>query len=385
MARLDLTDYDVSMRTGFVLEDPLTRLPPYFDPWNNVALRYTELVSTKTMREEVLKLPVLDVDRLCGMKEERLAHLQLTAMTSGYLWQNGLHDVPKVLPKCLAVPLHGMFEKQGFQPVITYADLYLSNTILKDPNEPAVIENFAAIIDMMGGSEWLWFFAVGIRVEQDFAEAMQAFQDVLDGTDENDAEKIARSLDVISDAVHNMQNTMKRFHENLTVEGFFPKMTTFFGGYGELALHDGLIFEGVKQEPIKAKGANAGQSPVMKALDALLGIEHEEKRQAYTEEIITYMVPNHGRLMRDLRQRPKQLKAVVESSSNADLKQAYNNLVQTILKFRSYHVQIVTKYVIQGAKKNFPPEIQESFRPVQQFIVSYVKGMRDDCKTGTTS
>ncbi|XP_067655257.1 myoglobin-like isoform X1 [Haliotis asinina] len=384
MARLDLTDYDISMKTGFVLEEPLTRLPSYFDPWNNVALRFAELVGNKTMREEVLKLPVLDINRLCGMKEERLAHLQLTVMTSGYLWQNGLHDVPKVLPKCLAVPLYGMYEKQGFQPVITYADLYLSNTTLKDPNEPAVIENLAAIIDMMGGSEWLWFFAVGLRVEQDFADSMQAFQNVLDGTDEGDEEKIARSLDEISDAVLNMQKTMKRFHENLSVEGFFPKMTVFFGGYGELALHDGLIFEGVKDEPIKAKGANAGQSPILKVIDALLGIEHEEKRHAYTEEIITYMVPKHARLIRDLRKRPKQLKSVVESSSNSDLKQAYNNLAQSVLKFRNYHVQIVTKYVIQGVKKNFPPEMKESFHPVQQFIINYVKGMRDDCKTGAS-
>ncbi|XP_046546151.1 myoglobin-like [Haliotis rubra] len=211
MSRLILTDYEISMKTGFILESPLRRLPPYFDPWNKIALSLVKHIENGTLRTEIPKLPVLDVSCLSGEKEIKLAHLQLVIMTSGYLWMDP-SDVPKVLPRPLAVPLYAMYEKYDLAPVITYADLFLCNTVFKDPNRPASIENLAAIIDVPGKSEWDWFFAVGTMVEQDFAAAMQSFQNVLDGIDEGDQNKMALSLNQLAEAVLNMKATETRVH-----------------------------------------------------------------------------------------------------------------------------------------------------------------------------
>ncbi|XP_048242269.1 myoglobin-like [Haliotis rufescens] len=150
-------------------------------------------------------------------------------------------------------------------------------------------------------------------------------------------------------------------------------------------LPDGLIFEGVKDEPVKMAGANAGQSPIFKSLDALCGIQIREDRHQYTQTVCEYLYPSHRKLIADLRQRPVQLKSVVESSGNSELKASFNNLIQAVTTFRSYHVQLVTKYFVLGMKKNLPEEDLKALKPVKEFTMSYIKGMRDDCKKSMTS
>ncbi|XP_048242465.1 indoleamine 2,3-dioxygenase 1-like [Haliotis rufescens] len=172
MSRLILTDYEISMKTGFLLDEPLIRLPSYFDPWTRLALSLVKRIETKTLRDEIPKLPVLDVSCLSGEKEVKLAHMQLVFITSGYLWMDST-DVPRVLPPPLAVPLYAMYEKYGMAPVITYADVILSNAVFKDPNRPASVENLAAIVAIPGRSQWDWFFAVGAMAELDFGAAMK--------------------------------------------------------------------------------------------------------------------------------------------------------------------------------------------------------------------
>ncbi|XP_067655269.1 myoglobin-like [Haliotis asinina] len=383
MSRMILTDYEISMKTGFILESPLRRLPSYFDPWNKIALSLVQHIENRTLRDEIAKLPVLDVSSLSGGKEIKLAHLQLAIMTTGYLWMDP-SDVPKVLPRPLAVPLYAMYEKYDLAPVITYADLFLCNNVLKDPNRPPSVENMEAIIDVPGKSEWNWFFAVGTMVEHEFAAAMQSFQNVLDGIDEGDENKMALSLNQLAESVLNMKATLTRMHEKLSIEGFFLKLSTFFNGYDQDPLPDGLIFEGIKDEPVKMAHANAGQTPIFKSLDALCGIQHQEDRHQYTETVSEYMYPSHRKFIADLRQRPVQLKSVVESSCNTELKASFNNLIQAMVSFRSYHVQMVTKYFILGVKK-ISPEEQDIMKPVKKFTMNYIKGMRDDCKTAPMS
>ncbi|CAL1540903.1 unnamed protein product, partial [Lymnaea stagnalis] len=130
----DLQKYHISYNTGFMLEDPLTSLPPYFDQWHVLASSVPKLLIEKKVREAVSKLPVLDHEKLASYRQLRLAHLQLSYITAAYVWQNGDKDPPQVLPKSLAVPLYEISRKLGLQPVLCHTDLALANWKKKDLN-----------------------------------------------------------------------------------------------------------------------------------------------------------------------------------------------------------------------------------------------------------
>nr|BAA33060.1 indoleamine dioxygenase like-myoglobin [Turbo cornutus] len=376
MPRLDVAQFDVSMKTGFILENPLTKLPAYFDAWNNLSSKMSQLVASKGMRDEVKKLPVLDFNKLNGPNEVKLGHLQLAMMTSGYLWQNGLDDVPTSLPNCLAAPLYGIYEKYDIPPVMTYGDILLNNAIAKGGPQP---ENISAIVDIPADKkDWDWYIGVSYMAEFEFAKAVPALQNVFDGMDENNDDKIAAALKQIAEAAGNIQKTMGRFSEKLSADVLFPKMWAFFGGYGELTLHDGLIFEGVKDQPIKMKGGNASQSPTLRVLDNLLGIANQPERTAFIEEIMKYIQPNHRKFIQAVGER--NLKARVDASGNAGLKEAFQGLKAALSNLRNFHVQVVTKYIVQAFEKNLPAAKQGELKPMKESAMKTVQGFRDDCK-----
>ncbi|RUS83670.1 hypothetical protein EGW08_008576, partial [Elysia chlorotica] len=107
-------------------------LPSYFDPWNHLASRLPKLVEERKFREEVNELPQLDASVLKGHRQLRLAHLQLSLIASGYVWQDGDRGVAKVLPQCIAVPYCQVSERLGIPPVLNHPSLVLANWALVD-------------------------------------------------------------------------------------------------------------------------------------------------------------------------------------------------------------------------------------------------------------
>lgn len=56
----------------------------------------SHLVMNKQLREAVQKLELLDYKKLQGYRELRLAHVQLSFISNGYIWQDGDSGVTKV-------------------------------------------------------------------------------------------------------------------------------------------------------------------------------------------------------------------------------------------------------------------------------------------------
>lgn len=350
---LNLADFHVSETHAFVVEEPLAKLPDYFETWNELAGKMPQAVAASTMRQEVEQMPLLDWMQLTGHRQKRLAHLQLTIIASGYVWQNGDKGASKKLPACVAVPLYQLSDDLGLPPVICHPGLALANYAVIDSSKPLMLGNMKALYYLPGGKESEWFCIVTTMVELTFAKVLKPILAILDEVKRGDEESLKVHLKSIAQVVKEMQSVLSQMHEKLTGGTFFNALRPFLGGWGGESnpLPDGLIYEGISDQPIHAVGGSAAQSSTMQVLDALLGVRHAPDKNTFLLKMRSYMPPSHRKFIIAVENHSPSLHEIVEKSTNDELHKVFNTVLSAVVDFRSYHIQIVTKYIIQASIK----------------------------------
>ncbi|XP_052787341.1 myoglobin-like isoform X2 [Mya arenaria] len=315
--------------------------------WNVLAKQMPELVGKKELRAAVNKMPLLDVDRLCGYREHRLAHVQLSLIGAAYIWQEGDIGVAKELPKCLSVPWVAVSRWLGIQPILSHSSLVLANC--RYDTQSGLIES---LYNLPGGSEAAWFVTVTAQVELAFATGIKDLLLALYHAQCGDLEALTSDLLSLPDMLYRMQTAVAKMHEKLSAETFYDIMRPFLNGWGGASspLPDGVIYRGISDQPVKMTGGSAAQSSTLQCIDAVLGVQHEPEIGEFLQNMRRYMPTLHRQFIETIEEHSK-VKSLVESSENEALTSAYNQALQAVIDFRSYHVQIVTKYIVVMANR----------------------------------
>ncbi|ESO84734.1 hypothetical protein LOTGIDRAFT_168398 [Lottia gigantea] len=346
---IKLEDYDISFKTGFLLENPLETLPEYFDIWNQLSNSLPELIDAGLVRERVLQMPELDANRLTSHRELRLAHIQLSFIGAGYIWQDRGAVIPELIPKCLAVPWYNVSKRLGIYPIISYPTLYLANYKLIDQSS-----NITTIGKLPGGEHYEWFVRVNNGIEIAFIKCLKPILDILHNVENREIGLIVENLQIISDCMLELKSLLSRIHEQLSAVEFYNVLRPFLTGWGgeSSPMPDGLIYEGIENnKPLKVMGGSGAQSAIFQILDAVLGIKHSADKQKYLLEIRKYILPKHRQFIFDIESLPYQVKTLVCDCGDEELKKEYNKCVESIKLWRSYHIQIITKYIVIPSKK----------------------------------
>ncbi|XP_076074376.1 indoleamine 2,3-dioxygenase 2-like [Mytilus galloprovincialis] len=344
---MKLEDFYVCEEFGFMLPDPLRTLPDYFGQWNYLAENLTSLILQKQLREEVDKMPVLDHNKLKGYRQLRLAHLQLSMISSAYIWQEGDKGVPKVLPECVAVPWYKVSEKIDIKPVVCHPDMVLCNWTLLEPHKPRTLENLRCLYTFPGGMDSNWFFMVTARMEFDFAPAPKYIIDAIKASDTEDTEALIQNLILIKQVILHMKETLKNMHELVSAEVFYDTLRPFLSGWGGEGspFPEGLIYEGISEEPIQMSGGSAAQSSTLQCLDAAFSVQHETSIQKFLLKMRDHMPSAHKKFIETISEK-SSIRSYVQKSDDKGLKQCFNQVLEAMIDFRSYHLQVVTKYVV---------------------------------------
>uniref|UniRef100_H0X821 Indoleamine 2,3-dioxygenase 1 n=1 Tax=Otolemur garnettii TaxID=30611 RepID=H0X821_OTOGA len=353
-------EYHIHEDVGFALPTPLEKLPDKYNAWMDIAKRLPDLIKTDQLRAEVEKLPMLSIDDLQGHKSQRLARLALGYITMAYVWNKGDGDVCKLLPRNIAVPYCELSEKLGLPPILVYADCVLANWKRKDPNGPMTYENMDILFSFPGGDCGKGFFLVSLLVEIAAASAIKVIPTIFRAVKCQDQDALKKGLNEIASSLKEAKTVFGQIHEYVDPNLFFNVLRIYLSGLswkGNPQLSEGLLYEGVWDTPKKFAGGSAGQSSVFQCFDVLLGIQHEAGKESAAEilrEMRTYMPPAHQAFLGSLESGPS-VREFVQSQGDADLRKAYDECVAAMVNLRSYHLGIVSKYIMEPARQQQGP------------------------------
>ncbi|XP_067084597.1 indoleamine 2,3-dioxygenase 1 [Osmerus mordax] len=349
--RLSLEAYHISAELGFILPEPLTEVPPYYQPWMEIAQHVTELIDSHMLRSRILQMPMLNPAFLESHRELRMAHLALSIMTMGYIWQEGENDTVKMLPRNLAVPYWEVSQRLGLPPILTHADAVLANWRKRDPDGPFDMDNLELLLSLPGGDSVRGFFLVTLLVEKAAVPALTRIPVVINGVRDGDVKTVTRALEDISQGIKDMTDKLKLMHVYVDPSVFYGIVRIYLSGWKDNpSMPEGLVYEGVQEEPLEFSGGSAAQSSLLHCFDQLLGVQHEPQSGAFLTRMRDYMPPAHKRFIRDIsRQLP--LRTFVQEQASEPLTRAFQLCVANLLAMRSYHINVVSRYITVPAAR----------------------------------
>ncbi|XP_037668514.1 indoleamine 2,3-dioxygenase 2 isoform X2 [Choloepus didactylus] len=381
MLPLSLGKFHISEDYGFLLPNPLKELPDHYWPWMEIANNLPHLIENHQLRVQVNKMPLLNCEFLKGYQEQRLAHLILSFITMGYVWQEGETQATQVLPRNLALPFVEVSRNLGLPPILVHADLVLTNWTKRNPEG-----NLDIIFSLPGGESLRGFILVTVLVEKSAVSGIKALVQAVNAILQPSQDALLPALQQLRLSIRDMAGDLAQMHDYVDPDIFYAVIRIFLSGWEDNpAMPVGLIYEGVSKEPLKYSGGSAAQSTVLHAFDAFLGIQHGKQSADFLHRMRGYMPPSHKAFIEEICSAPS-LKEYVLSSGNCQLLTAYNQCVEALAELRSYHITVVTKYVITAAAKAKsrgsdhlpgPPQALEDRGTGGTAVLSFLKSVRN--------
>ncbi|XP_036608804.1 indoleamine 2,3-dioxygenase 2 isoform X2 [Trichosurus vulpecula] len=343
--------FHISEDYGFLLPDPLKELSHYYMPWMEIARNLPLMIESHQLRVRVDVMPLLSCHLLKGHREQYLAHLLLSFITMGYIWQEGENNIPKVLPRNLALPFVEVSRTLGLPPILVHSDLVLTNWKKKDPNGPLEIRNLDTIVSLPGGESLKGFILVTLLVEKAAVPGIKALAQAINAVLQPSDDDLLQALKQLRTSIEEMTKALRQMHDYVDPAIFYAAIRIFLSGWKDNpAIPEGLIYEGVSEEPLKYSGGSAAQSTVFHAFDELLGICHNKESTTFLHRMREYMPSSHRAFLEEVHSSPS-LREYILSSGSCLLREAYNQCVGALAELRSHHINIVAKYLLTGAAK----------------------------------
>ncbi|XP_021075537.1 indoleamine 2,3-dioxygenase 2 [Mus pahari] len=348
---LSLGRYHISEEYGFLLPNPLEELPDHYKPWMEIAHSLPHLIESHQLRAHVYRMPLLDCRFLKSYREQRLAHMALAAITMGFVWQEGEGQPQKVLPRSLAIPFVEVSRNLGLPPILVHSDLVLTNWTKRNPEGPLEISNLETIISFPGGESLRGFILVTVLVEKAAVPGLKALVQGVEAIRQHSQDTLLEALRQLRLSIQDITRALAQMHDYVDPDIFYSVIRIFLSGWKDNpAMPVGLVYEGVATEPLKYSGGSAAQSSVLHAFDEFLGIEHCKESVGFLHRMRDYMPPSHKAFLEDLHAAPS-LRDYILACGPGGCLTAYNQCVEALVELRSYHINVVARYIISAATR----------------------------------
>jgi indoleamine 2,3-dioxygenase len=335
-----LSIYDIDPQTGFVPAlDPIERLPAAFDAWEQIASELSALIRTRRLRTTLLELPLLAPLELRTARERERALLLLTVFANGWVWGAAQPDLS--IPHRVAVPLCAVADALDRPPIVHYASMALHNWRRVDRRLPISADNTRMQVQFLGGVDEDWFFIGSLGVELAGAPLLPMVHDATLASHRADDSALAAALESVAEAMTPVLAALERLREWCDPHVFYHRVRPYLAGWPT----PGAIYTGVSETPRKYVGGSAGQSSLIQAIDALLGIEHGAVTGPYLRLVRQYMPTGHRRFVQAVEETTRVRTRAAGGSPR--LSAAYNSAAQQVDSFRRQHMRLAHDFIAQ--------------------------------------
>ncbi len=353
---IELDQYDVSPERGFLSPYPpqQTILPPNFDPLEQMGAALPDLLVSNKVRAQLQKLPLLDIETLEDDAARRRAMVHYSFLIQAYVW--GEAEAPRTIPACIAQPIWGLAAALGQKPLLLYSGYVLDNWDFLPGASEIDLDSLMMTQNFLAGMDEAWFVLIHVAIEAKAGGIIAEMPRVLKAADEEDISSLTSAISRIGKIWDEINAIFDRMPEKCDPYIYFNRVRPFIHGWQDNpALPNGLIYEGVEAtngKPVTFRGQTGSQSSIVPMMDALLGLTHaDDPLRRYLNELHDYRPPSHRKLIDDVRAQ-SGVRAFAEKADNANLRDAYNYILDGIVGFRSRHLEYAASYINKQGKKN---------------------------------
>lgn len=290
------------------------------------------------------------------------AYSVLSFLAHAYMWCDFSKPIrnndtaASVLPAALAVPWCAVSTALDMPPILTYSTYNLLNWRRLDPQQPIQLGNICCLNNFLGGPDEEWFRLIHVEIEAIAAPVISILPQVqADMLLYPDLPK--KTLNAIIHALQKMQATLNRMGEKCDPYIYYSRVRSPMSGWkNNPLLPHGLIYEGVEvygNQPQFFYGETGAQSAILHALDAILGIQHDQGSwlAEYLLEMRRHMPPAHRQFISALEAGPSLRDVVENNTADKELKDLYNESVVQLKDFRAMHKAFAYNYIAKWSKK----------------------------------
>ncbi len=315
-------------------DDPLDRFPagsPY-EALDELGRDLPSLLMDDRFRERIaaIELPTLG-DEPVSIRELRLYYVRVGFLASAFINQVG-HPPARVLPRRLAIPLCAVCSRLDRPPILSYDGYAIYNWKRFRRNEPVTLGNIDTIQNFVHLYDEHWFILVHVEIEAIAGEAIIHISKLASGLDHNDQEIINQEIIEITAIIARMTGVLKRIPEKMDPAVYYRTFRPY------IRFFEGVVYEGVAEEPLDYRGETGAQSAVIPTLVSLLKIPHRPSALTdHLAEMRRFMPAAHRLYI-------EGVEAVEDPRGRAD-KGAYNELLEALAAFREIHLGFAREYV----------------------------------------
>ena len=341
--RLDPGEFEVDPDRGFLPpEDPLERLPAAFDAWEDLAAEVPALLLAGRLRGAVAGLERVDVSGLESRAERERALLLLSVIGGAFVW--GAPEPPASIPRPLAVPWAAVARSLDRPPIVAHATIVLRNWGRIDREGPLTLDNLRVLRTFAGSTDEQWFYLIPAAMEARGAPILRSLARALQTAASGDEDALAEALEPVASGIADLTAILERTREHCDPYVFYHRVRPFLAGWPA----PGLVYEGVDDAPQRLAGGSAAQSSLFQAIDAALGIPHEDERtRPFLRAMRRHMPTPHRAFLEALDAAPP-LRDFVES--RPPLAALYDDAVRELERFRKVHLEIAMRYIARQAE-----------------------------------
>lgn len=341
-----LAEYDIGSN-GFLPDTPVDKLTfGSFIHWESLVDQLPLINKNKKIREEIAKMDEFRWQDLSEPWHFQRACTILSMLAHSFVF--GQEPIVYELPSIIAVPFWRISEKIGINPVLTHATVDLFNWNKINPMLPIELDNLRSTSLMTGTSDEEWFYLIMVAIEQVGGDIMRNILNINFCVKENNFKVAKQHFQLLYSDLDKINDIIKRMYEKCNPDVFYNTLRPFLSGWkGNKNLPDGMIYEGISDQPFQFYGGSAAESSLFQVIDYAFGIEHKED---YFKEIRAYMPEKHRNFITYV-QKNINLRDLITESDNAELVELLNSSISKLKTFRTHHFGLVHNYIIKNIQK----------------------------------
>ena len=219
-----------------------------------------------------------------------------------------------------------------------------------------------------------WFFLITADIESKATPGIISALKLMKSVEFNDIKSSIIHLNNVESALQEMLSSLKLMRQMCSPYIFYNRVRFYLSGWerGSEKFPNGVIYEGDSSTPQFHLGGSAAQSTPMHIFDELFGIKHKKNLLIEMRE---YMPKEHRDFISDVSDwsNGTKLNDFVIGCEDEDLTRAFDEALKSIVEFRSYHIQIVTSYIVSQSKN-----IDKEKGTGSSELIPFLKTLRDE-------